>query len=98
MLIFPPSIQPSSRKPVRKHSTRAFPPDVEAPPRKAARTAVPIGCARVSNGQAAAPPTDMMNSPRLIFPPKAVDLIEIGRKRYHTVLTVSEPRLLQKWH
>ena len=35
-------------------------------------------CARTAIGHAAAPPTDMMNSRRLIYPLKAVDLVEIG--------------------
>jgi hypothetical protein len=87
MLILPPSMQPSSRKPVRKHSTRAFPSGVEAPPRKAARTLVPIGCGQLSNGQAAAPPTSVMKSRRLTGCP-------FSRRRYSTMLRMASRQIL----
>ena len=87
MLILPPSIQPSSRKPVRKHSTRAFPSGVEAPPIKAARTLVPIGCGQLSNGQAAAPPTSVMKSRRLTGCP-------FSRRRYSTMLRAASRQIL----
>jgi len=49
-------------------------------------------CARAASGHTAAAPTiDMMKSRRFIFRLKAEDRIEIGRKRYHNDLAVSEP-------